>query len=97
MESTENEVVWEHLIQPRETTGDANDDTDDEDKEEIDFIEENTMYRQISQPYMDEEYQHMWMLDEESDTEFDGFSNMTWTMRGVVKMILVFESFQWSF
>ena len=73
MDGTEDNVVWEHLAQPRETTGDANDDTDDE---EVDFSEENTMYHQIPQSHTDEEYQRIWTSDEESDTEFDGFSKM---------------------
>ena len=76
MDGTEDNIVWEHLVQPRQTTGDANDDTIDDDNKKEDLSEENTRYRQIPQPYMDEEYQRMWTSDEESDTEFDGFSQM---------------------
>ena len=76
MDGTEDNIVWEHLVQPRQTTGDANDDTIDDDNKKEDLSEENSRYRQIPQPYMDEEYQRMWMSDEESDTEFDGFSQM---------------------
>ena len=60
MGGTEDDVVWEHLVQPRETIVDANDDDDDK---EVDFSEKNTMYRQIPQPYTDEEYQRMWTSD----------------------------------
>ena len=68
IDGTEDVIVWEHFVQPRETTGNANHDTD-----KVDFREENAMYHQIPQPYNDEEYQRMW-ISEDSDQEFDGFS-----------------------
>ena len=49
---------------------------DNDNNEKVDFYEENTMYRQIPQPYKDKEYQRIRTSDEESDTEFDGFSQM---------------------
>ena len=73
MDGTENNMVWGHLVHPRETTGEAN---DNDDEDEADFSEENTMYHQIPQPYTDDEYHRMWTSDEESDTEFDGFPQM---------------------
>lgn len=45
-----------------------------DDDHNIDFSEENTMYRQIPQPYTDDKYQRMWMSDDETDQEFDGLS-----------------------
>lgn len=45
-----------------------------DDDDDIDFSEENTMYRQIPQPYTDDKYQRMWMSDDETDQEFDGLS-----------------------
>ena len=34
------------------------------------------MYRQISDPYTEEEYQRLWVSDEDSDNDFDGFAEM---------------------
>ena len=72
----EDDVVWEHLVQPQGSTGGA-DDTADDDDDEIDFSYENDLYRQIPNPYREEEYQRLWASDEDSgDSDFGGFDDV---------------------
>ena len=67
---------WEHLVQPRGSTGGA-DDTADDDDDEIDFSYENDLYRQIPNPYTEEEYQRLWASDEDNgDSDFGGFDDV---------------------
>ena len=60
----------------RGSTGGA-DDTADDDDDEIDFSYENDLYRQIPNPFTEEEYQRLWASDEDSgDSDFGGFDDV---------------------
>ena len=57
----------------RRSTGSADNTADDE----IDFSYENDLYRQIPNPYTEEEYQCLWASDEDSgDNDFGGFDDV---------------------
>ena len=75
MDGTEDDALWEHLVQSRQTSTDDADNAADDD-EEVDFSAENDMYRQIPDPYTEEEYQRLWASDDNSDDEFAGFEEM---------------------
>ena len=75
MDGTEDDALWEHLVQSRQTSTDDADNAADDD-EEVDFSAENDMYRQIPDLYTEEEYQRLWASDDNSDDEFAGFEEM---------------------
>ena len=83
LEGTEDDVVWEDLVQPPGSTGDA-DNTADDDNDEVDFSYENDLYKQIPNPYTEEEYQRLWASDVTAVT-VTLVALTAWMMQGVAE------------
>ena len=68
MDGTEDDVVWEDYVKPRESASVADDGDGDD---EVDYSEENALYCKVPNPYSDAEYHQMFCSEGESD--FEGF------------------------